>query len=131
MRKYIQNALLVFASVAAVALLVVAVLPSGVEAQTKTAICEGIGIAGGSSNCQPQQGQPTVDQTIKNVINIFSFVVGVISVIMIIIGGLKYVTSAGDSSKVSSAKDTILYAIIGLVVVAMAQVIVQFVVGRI
>lgn len=64
---------------------------------------------------------------IETVIDIFSLVVGVVSVIMIIIGGLRYITSGGDSGNVSGAKNTILYAIIGLVVVALAQVIVRFV----
>ena len=57
-------------------------------------------------------------------------IVGVVAVIMIIIGGLKYITSSGDSNNVSSAKNTILYAIIGLVVVVLAQVIVRFVVTK-
>lgn len=69
----------------------------------------------------------TVLGIIPRVINIFSIVVGVIAVIMIIIGGLKYITSSGDSGNVTSAKNTILYAVIGLVVVALAQIIVRFV----
>lgn len=71
-----------------------------------------------------------VNNIIRLVINIFSLIVGVISVIMIIIGGLKYITSGGDSGNVSGAKNTILYAIIGLVVVALAQVIVRFVLEK-
>ncbi len=72
-----------------------------------------------------------VNDTIRLVINVFSLVVGVISVIMIIIGGLKYITSGGESSNVSGAKNTILYAIIGLVVVALAQIIVKFVLDKV
>ncbi len=71
-----------------------------------------------------------LDSIIKLVINIFSMVVGVIAVIMIIVGGLKYITSSGDSGNVTSAKNTILYAIIGLVVVALAQIIVRFVLNK-
>lgn len=71
-----------------------------------------------------------VNKTIKLVINVFSLVVGVVSVIMIIIGGLKYITSGGESSNITGAKNTILYAIIGLVVVALAQVIVKFVLEK-
>ena len=67
---------------------------------------------------------------IKLAVNIFSLVVGVIAVIMIIVAGVKYVTSSGESSNVNSAKNTILYAIIGLVIVALAQVIVRFVVHK-
>lgn len=64
------------------------------------------------------------------VVNILSWVVGVASVIMIILGGLKYVTSNGDSNSVSSAKNTILYAIIGVVVFLMSQTIIIFVIRK-
>ena len=60
-------------------------------------------------------------------INIFSLVVGVVSVIMIIIGGFRYIISGGDSSSVQGAKNTILYAIVGLLIVVFAQVIIRFV----
>ncbi|MCA1807365.1 MAG: pilin [Actinobacteria bacterium] len=75
----------------------------------------------------PSGAEDQVQGIITTTINIFSLVVGVISVIMIIIGGLKYITSGGDSGNVTGAKNTILYAVIGLVVVALAQVIVRFV----
>lgn len=79
------------------------------------------------------QGSATerVDKVIRLVINIFSLIVGVIAVIMIIIGGLKYITSGGDSGNITGAKNTILYAIIGLVVVALAQVVVKFVLNKV
>lgn len=102
-------------------------VPTVVEAQSKDKVCEGVGLASNGQGCAEAAGQPTVASVITNAINILSIVIGVISVIMVIIGGLKYITSAGDSGKVSSAKDTILYAVIGLVVVALAQVIVRFV----
>ncbi len=67
---------------------------------------------------------------IKTIINIVSVIVGVVAVIMIVVGGLKYITSGGESSNVSSAKNTIIYAIIGLVIVALAQFIVRFVLDK-
>ncbi len=67
---------------------------------------------------------------LNQVINIFSLVVGVIAVIMIIVGGLRYITSGGDSGKVSAAKTTIIYALVGLVIVALAQLIVHFVLSQ-
>jgi cytochrome bd-type quinol oxidase subunit 2 len=72
----------------------------------------------------------SIDSLITTIINILSLVVGVVSVIMIIIGGLRYITSNGDSGNVTNAKNTILYAIVGLVIVALAQLIVRFVVQR-
>lgn len=83
------------------------------------------------ANCETQDPDTTVNELIATVINIFSLIVGVVSVIMIIIGGLKYITSGGDSGNVSGAKNTILYAVIGLVIVALAQVIVRFVLSRV
>jgi hypothetical protein len=50
---------------------------------------------------------------------------------MIIWGGLRYITSGGDSAKITSAKNTIIYALIGLVVVALAQFIVKFVLAKV
>ena len=72
----------------------------------------------------------TVGDLVDDIIRIFSWVVGVVSVIMIIFGGFKYITSGGDAGKVTSAKNTILYAIVGLVIAALAQVIVLFVLGN-
>ena len=64
------------------------------------------------------------------IINILSIVVGVVAVFMIIIAGIRFITAGGDSNGISSARNTILYAIVGLLVVALAQVIVQFVLGK-
>lgn len=63
----------------------------------------------------------------KTAVNILSLIVGIIAVIMIIYGGLRYITSGGDSGSVGNAKNTLIYAIIGLIIVALAQVIVHFV----
>jgi hypothetical protein len=75
-------------------------------------------------------GETEANRLIKNVINVFSLVVGVVAVIMIIVGGFRYITSGGSDSSVSGAKNTILYAIIGLVIVALAQIIVRFVLTK-
>lgn len=92
--------------------------------------CLNSGADATDNNPSAEPASTRVDRTIKLVINIFSLVVGVVSVIMIIIGGLKYITSGGDSGNITGAKNTILYAIIGLVVVALAQVVVKFVLER-
>jgi hypothetical protein len=68
---------------------------------------------------------------VRNAIKIFSILIGVVAVIMIMVGGFKYITSGGDSSSISSAKSTILYAIIGLVVAALSQAIVFFVLKKV
>jgi hypothetical protein len=76
-------------------------------------------------------GTSGINKIITDVINIFSLVVGIVAVIMIIVGGFRYITSGGASDSVSGAKNTIIYAIIGLIVVALAQFIVQFVLNKV
>lgn len=88
----------------------------------------GVNAAAGQSGSNDAVG--TVNNTITSVINILSVLVGIIAVIMIIVGGYRYITSGGDSAKVTSAKNTLLYAIIGLIIVALAQVIAQFVISK-
>lgn len=65
---------------------------------------------------------------VGDLVNVLLFVIGALSVIMIIIGGILYVTSGGNSSSVTKAKNTILYAIVGLVVSLLAYAIVNWVV---
>lgn len=81
-------------------------------------------------NCDADTSQGQIESLVTTVITIFSWVVGVISVIMIIYGGFRYVTSGGGTG-IEDAKKIIMYAIIGLVVVAFAQVIVHFVIGSV
>ena len=71
-----------------------------------------------------------MERVIRMVLQVLSIVTGVAAVIMIIIGGFRYVTSGGDSSSISSAKNTIIYAIVGLIVVAFAQFIVRYVMTK-
>ena len=69
------------------------------------------------------------DGIVKTVTNVMLFIIGAVAVIMLIIGGIRYTVSNGDQGAVKSAKDTILYAIIGIVVAILAYAIVNFVVG--
>lgn len=88
--------------------------------------------SGGSSSggvCGAQS-QDDFSKLMQNVINLLLLVLGMIAVIAIIIGGIRYVTSNGDPGQIKSAKDTILYAVIGLVVAIMAYAIVGFVLAQ-
>lgn len=71
-----------------------------------------------------------INQLVATIVNLFSVLVGAVAVIMIIVGGFRYITSGGDSGNVSTAKNTILYAIVGLVIVALSQFIVKFVLAK-
>lgn len=64
----------------------------------------------------------------RTITNVMLFIIGAISVIMLIIGGIRYVVSGGDSTKVQEAKNTILYSIVGVVVAILAYAVVQFVI---
>jgi len=71
-----------------------------------------------------------INNLVRTVVNLLSAVVGIVAVIMIIVGGFRYVTSGGNDTSVTAAKNTILYAIIGLIVVALAQIIVRFTLSK-
>jgi hypothetical protein len=96
------------------------------DSNSTGSLCTGAGLnVQGSSTCPDTSG--SINNIIKWVLDIFSVIVGIAAVVMIVVGGLKYTISGGDSTRVSGAKDTILFAIVGLVVVALAQIIVHFV----
>ncbi len=99
---------------------------------TEEGLCKGSQLnlnATCSGGTATDAGRNNVNQLVIDAINLFSWIIGIISVVMIMVGGVKYITSQGSSDSVSGAKNTILYAVIGLVVVALAQVIVRFVLG--
>lgn len=86
-----------------------------------------------SSVCATKNSNPIYGPTgiIVKVTKIIAIIAGIASVIIIMIGGLMYITSAGDSGRASSARSTVLYALIGLVIIIAAQTIIVFVIDRI
>lgn len=86
---------------------------------------------GACGTAQIESSGTQLNSLVTSVISLLSWAIGVVAVFMIIVGGFKYITSGGDTAGVTAAKNTILYAIIGLVIVALAQVIVKFILGRI
>jgi hypothetical protein len=127
----IRNLIVTLASLSVVALPVAvpsAVLAANTNVNIGGSLCSGTNfdLANGSQNaCDSTKGTNNLNELLKQIINYFSIIVGVIAV-----GGLRYITSGGESSKVGSAKTTIIYALVGLVVVALAQLIVHFVLGQ-
>ncbi|SRR6266496_4109826 len=71
------------------------------------------------------------DSIWNNILNTLTFITGAISALMIVIGGLRYTLSGGDQGSISSAKNTILYAVIGLVLSLTSFAIVNFVLTRV
>ncbi len=101
----------------------------GTTSAAKQDVCAGLELATGQGCAEPADGETSVESVIATVVNILSWIVGVAAVIMLIISGLRFVTSNGDTQSVTNAKNGIIFAVIGLLVVAFAQVIVQFVVN--
>ena len=91
-------------------------------ASTSSEVLKGVNDVGGTQNTT------NLTTFISSIIDVLLFIVGAVAVIMIIVGGIKYVTSGGDQNNVKSAKDTILYSVIGLIVALLAYAFVKFVV---
>lgn len=139
MLKTLKNKILIV--MAALTLTVPAIIPLQASAAGNApcgnignAIGSGIsatqGTGNGANNVACGQGGSItsgVAALAAKVVNLFSIVVGIVSVIMIIYAGFRYITSGGESGSVSSAKNTLIYAILGLVVVVLAQLIVHYV----
>ncbi|HSE61929.1 MAG TPA: pilin [Candidatus Saccharimonadales bacterium] len=108
-------------------LLVVAVALPTAAADPKQSLCEGSGGTWSGTSCSNASGQSDLMTTIRNISNVLLFILGTIAVVMVIIGGIRYVTSNGEQNQISSAKDTIMYAMIGLVLALAAYAVVNFV----
>lgn len=111
------------AALSLIALLGVATfVPSYALASPASEVQQGVNSIGG-------RGQDNLESSVETVVNVLLFVAGAIAVVMIIIGGIRYVIAGGEQSHVKAAKDTIMYSIIGLVIVMLAYAVVNFVVG--
>ena len=115
-----------------VAALVATLMISGTSVMTVSAAS-----CGTAKNCVEQglsatgadTGNSDLASVLSTITNVLMFLVGAVSVIMLIIGGFRYVVSQGDQSQVTSAKNTILYAVIGLVVAIMGYTVISFVIS--
>lgn len=92
----------------------------------------GGGVQGGASTAKGAEQPIDLFGTtgiVNTVTSLLLFLIGAVSVIMIIIGGLRYVLSGGNSSSVAAAKNTIVYAVIGIIVALLGYAIINFVIG--
>lgn len=122
--RFIQSIKLVLAAVLTAGAL--AIVPASPALALTGPVCDGAAIAG--SGCGG--GDAQVNGLVRTAINLLSLIGGIAAVIIIIVCGIRLITSAGNSDALASARNGILYAIIGLVIIAFAQVIVRFVLGR-
>ena len=93
-----------------------------VDNSAKGQVLQGSGQVGQGTDCSGT----SIAKLTSSIVRILSTIVGIAAVIVIIIAGLKYITSGGDASKVASAKTTLIYALVGLVIVVLAQFIIRF-----
>ncbi|HSW37455.1 MAG TPA: hypothetical protein VLG37_03750 [Candidatus Saccharimonadales bacterium] len=94
----------------------------------KDQACQGISLANGSNGCS---NGGDITKVVSAAVQILSIVIGITAVIVIVASGFKYITSGGDAGKVKGAKDTLIYALVGLAVAAFAQFIVHFVLNKV
>ncbi len=128
MRKYLAGILAIVLSV----LVFTALTPVYAENLTQQA-CQATGAEGSSSACVNQTDDPITGPKgiIGRAIDLISILVGVASVIVIMVAGFNFITSQGEPAALSKAKNSLIFAVIGIVIVVMAQIIAGFVVKQV
>lgn len=125
--KKIKQVVLVLVALCGIATLPL-LAPVTVAAQASDqAACEGLGGTPTADGGCTIQDEPDIETTIARIIQIMSAIAGIASVIMIIVAGFRFVTANGDANTVAAARRTMAYALIGVVIVAISQTIVWFV----
>lgn len=109
-------------------------LPGGLSAQEDplSEVCSGA--AANSSVCKSDGNNDPLagdNGIIPNVVRIFSYFVGAAAVIMLIYGGIKFITSNGDPAGISAARNTILYALVGIAIFVSSQLLVEYVISKV
>lgn len=96
----------------------------------KDAIQCGVNGANGGKSQSPSEATSRFNDILASIFNILTAVAGIVAVIMIITAGFRFITSAGNQERVRSARSALIYAAIGIVVVALSQILVQFVLDK-
>jgi heme/copper-type cytochrome/quinol oxidase subunit 2 len=139
MNRFKRAILITTEAIAALALMFAPAVPAfaqdTAQQQINAGLCTGSNLQfsenTSTADCSTSDATERVNNLIHTIVNLLSAVVGIVAVIMIIFGGLRYITSGGNDSSVTGAKNTILYAIIGLIIVALAQVLVRFTLNKV
>ena len=85
--------------------------------------CSGLSQLGSSAVCSTTAGNKPITNIAQLVVNILSLIVGIAAVIMIIFAGFRYITAGGDSNSINSARNVLIYAIVGLFIAVLASLI--------
>lgn len=133
MRRIVTHYINIFVPIAMLLLLLapvtVSAAPQYLSATGTQQACTALGDIdpdNDSRSCDPKSDN-VVQRLVRLAVQLLSIVAGIIAVIMIIVAGLRYITSQGEAAQTASAKNALIYALVGIVVVAFAQVIVRFV----
>lgn len=126
MKQSIHRIIIVVAVVSTAVCLAVSI-PAAAQINPLDASCNAAGANKSKELCS---GGGSLEDVLANVISAMIFLIGAAAVVAIVIGGIYYVTAAGDESKVKSAKNTIMYAVIGLILAVVSYGIVDFVLTR-
>ena len=126
MKKMILSALIVVCSVFGFSVISVASLPTNVSAQAANSVVKK-GIKTATTADMENKSIAGEGGLISILINFLLWAVGILSVVMIIFSGFRYITSAGDAAKTKSAQTALTYSIVGLIVAVLAWVIVKMI----
>jgi hypothetical protein len=96
----------------------------------KKEACKGANLSG-SDDCKSVEAGKSLGNTVSTIINLLSVIIGIAAVIVLIVNGLRFITSSGEANNITAAKNGVIYALVGLVIVALAQVIVRFVINKV
>ena len=101
-----------------------------------TSNATGSGTASGSAACKDAKAQGNsstnpIITALKSVISILSYIIGAFAIIIIIVSGLRMTLSSGDAQAAAKARSAIIYAVVGIIVAALAQTLVIFVLNKI
>lgn len=119
------------AAIAAALLLVVLVPQVASAVDFFGGVCEGAGSGSAACSGDGDDNISGTDGVVLKAAELISIIAGIAAVIVIMIAGFMFITAGGDSGKISTAKKTIVYAVIGLVVIVLARTIIIFVIGNI
>ena len=137
MKNIINRIVTLAAIIPVLALGLIAIAPLTVSAEDNdpdtttcsTAAGAKLSVGSGSKCAKTEEQKWNLGNVIQDITEVLLFIIGAVAVIMIIIGGIRYVISGGDSSQVQAAKNTILYALVGVIVAILAYAAVNFVVA--
>jgi hypothetical protein len=141
MKRFLQTALVIMALVLSSGVFLVSpaiasVTPSPTDTSpfsaSKQQACSAVDLSVSSTtSCDSATQGKAVNSLAATVISVLSYIVGAVAVIMIIVGGFRFIISGGDSNATASAKNTIIYALVGLAIAVLAQALVYFVLDKV